>query len=248
MIVAIVGPGQIGGSLSAAIAARGLGRTVELDRGDDLDDLRLADVTVLATPAKELLRILPDVVRRLRPGTVLTDVASVKGPVVAAYRKCRRRDITFVPGHPMAGTEDRSTRDPELFAGRPWFLIGGDARVEAIVRGVGARPEILRDAARHDRLVAAISHLPHAIAAALAATAGPSADLAGGSYRDATRVLLSDPRVVADFLSLNRKALKESIDAFCRHLKRLPDLHPEELESLWSRLGERRRERGPKDQ
>lgn len=240
-VVAIVGPGQIGGSLSLALKRRNLARTVEIDQGDDLDDVKIADVTVLAVPARTLLRLLPDVVRRVRPGSLLTDVASVKGPVVAAYRKARRRDVTFVPGHPMAGTEDRTRRDPDLFVGRTWFTIGNDPRLDVLIRGVGAVPVMLRDADRHDALVAAMSHLPHAIALALAVTAGDDAGWSGGSYRDATRVLLSDPRIVADFLSLNRRALKQAIDTFVRQLKRVPALSDEDLEGLWERLGALRR-------
>jgi prephenate dehydrogenase len=242
MIVAIVGVGQIGGSLSAAIRKRSAAaQVVEIDKGDDLADVRIADIVVLAAPSRTILELIPKVVPLMRAGTLLTDVAGVKEPVVLAYRKHRRRDISFIPGHPMAGTENRDLRDPDLFAGKTWFTLASDPRLDGMLTAIGAVPTLLRDAKQHDEIVAAISHLPHAIAAALHASAGPHLKHAGSSFRDATRVLLSDPTMVADFLALNRTHLRDAIQTFIQNLKRIPDMTAEELEAL---LKSARRTRG----
>lgn len=191
-----------------------------------------ADLIVVAAPGSAI----PDLLTRLRPedlrpGAVVTDVASVKATVVEAAAHLP----AFVGGHPMAGRE-MSGPEPAtgaLFKGAAWVLVAGQgtpaaavARVESMVRELGAFP-INVAAAEHDAAVATISHLPHALAAALVAMAKetPSAlSLAAGSFRDLTRVALSEPDAWSDILRTNREAVAESIDDLIDRLQKFKEV------------------------
>jgi len=224
-----VGLGQIGGSLAAALTRRKLARVAGSTRREETarralrmrivsearTDLRAApsaDVTVLATPVRTLLRQIPEVAPLARPGAVLTDVGSTKRDILEAFRRSAPR-AAVVGGHPMAGNEKAGLDgcDPDLFEGRPWVLIpgpGADRRsrrvLEGLVAGVGARPLWMDDPARHDLVVARVSHVPYLLAYALLEQPGRELRAAGNSFRDATRVALSDPDMVLDFLLTNR--------------------------------------------
>src|SRR5690348_6986314 len=119
--VAIVGLGQIGGSFAAALTKRGLARVVGITRraetaararrmgilsaaGTDLNEISAADVVVLATPVRTLLRQIPEIAPLVSRGAVLTDVGSTKTDVVEAFRRARPA-AAVVAGHPMAGNE-----------------------------------------------------------------------------------------------------------------------------------------------
>lgn len=239
--VCVIGLGLIGGSLLRA--AHSIGRTTFgaaiSDADADAASRAGFDVTtqveaalikaaerdaliVLAVPlpaVEELLRT----VARVAGHCVLTDVASVKGPVLEAVR--RRAPYTkFVGGHPMAGTADSgwNASNPALFGGAAWVLgVEGDtdltawAEVAQLVLDLGAHVVPL-PADSHDETVARISHLPHIFAAILAtigAQGGPLAmSLAAGSYTDGTRVAGSSPSLVRAMTEGNRDALLPIVD------------------------------------
>jgi prephenate dehydrogenase len=227
--VGIVGLGQIGGSLAAALTRRRLARVVGATRrpetarralrmgilaeaGTDLRAAAAADVVVLATPVRTLLRQIPLVAPLAGPGAVLTDVGSTKRDVLETFRRSATR-AAVVGGHPMAGNEKAGLDgcDPDLFERRPWVLIPGPRAgrrsrrtLERLVSSIGARPVWMDDPARHDLAVARISHVPYLLAYALMEQPGKEIRVAGNSFRDATRVALSDPDMVLDFLLTNR--------------------------------------------
>jgi prephenate dehydrogenase len=223
--VCVVGLGQIGGSFAAALTRRRLARVVGVTRrastarrarrlgllaeaGTDLEAVRAADITVLATPVRTLIGQIPDVARLVRPGSILTDVGSTKDDILRALKAAARPDATVVAGHPMAGNERAGLEgvDAKLFEKRPWVLIGDRRRaapLERLVRGVGARPVWMSDAADHDFKVARVSHLPYLLAYALMGTEEEAIRVSGNSFRDATRVAKSDPDMVLDFLLTN---------------------------------------------
>ena len=249
--VAIVGVGLIGGSLALAARAAGLighvtgvGRTEAnlataaargiVDRTTrDPAAIGPVDLVVLAVPVRSMADIARALAPHLRPGTVVTDVASVKAPVVETMETLLPPDVSFVGAHPIAGTEraGAGAADAELFRGARCVLTPTArtdahalARVEALWRGVGMTVERMSPVA-HDRVLAWTSHLVHVIAYALAAVVD-AADpnllrYAGPSFRGATRVAASAPEAWVDILLANAPAVGAATDAFVAEVARL---------------------------
>ncbi len=239
--VCVIGLGLIGGSLLRA--ANSIGRTTfgAATSEADADAASRAgfDVTtqveaalskaaerdamiVLAVPLPAVEDVLRTV-SRVAGHCVLTDVTSVKGPVLDAVRR-RAPYARFVGGHPMAGTAESGWKasNPALFGGAAWVLgvehdteLTAWAEVAQLVLDVGAHVVPL-PADSHDETVARISHLPHIFAAILAtigAQGGPLAmSLAAGSYTDGTRVAGSSPALVRAMTEGNRDALLPIVD------------------------------------
>jgi prephenate dehydrogenase len=231
----VVGLGLLGGSVARAARAHGVareivavGRTpatlararaagaVDTTTHDLAAGVRGADLVVLCAP----VGVLPGLVRAAWPhlgaGAILTDVGSVKAPVVAAAEACPPGTGAFVGGHPMAGSE-RSGFDAapaDLFEGRltlltPTGRTPGDAlaRVTAFWEALGSQVRLLTPEA-HDRGVAAISHLPHLAAYGLVAAADAEAlPLAAAGFQDTTRIAASPEALWTDIFRENREAL-----------------------------------------
>lgn len=216
MTVGIVGLGLIGGSIGLALrdpdreivgydpsdshAKMALDRSC-VDRLEPLENVAQADVVFVAAPPSRVVEIL-DSLRALRgANTILTDCTSAKAFV--AEWAARSGDALFVPGHPMAGHEKSGPgfASAWMFRGAAWILSplaitssGALQTVENLVRSMGAVP-VRIPAERHDRHVAIVSHLPHALAGLLVLLADSSegGTLTGGSWRDLTRVAGVDP-------------------------------------------------------
>ncbi len=271
--IAVIGPGLLGGSVALAVrradptcqvslwarrpeVLEGL-RVMELadrvttDLGEAVDG---ADLVVLATP----VGIMPDVVGRLvngllTEGTVITDVGSVKGPVVREIDAilAHRSGVSFIGSHPMAGSERSGVSHARegLFDGAMCVLTPGAsttsaalARVRDFWEKMGARVCELEPGA-HDRAVAAISHLPHLVASALAKTSlepdASVASLAANGFRDTTRVAGGNPDMWAEIALLNREALREPLVRMGESLREmLAFLDNMEHEKLRRFLGE----------
>lgn len=240
--VAIVGVGMVGGSLGRAMLSRGLvDEVVGIDAtlgaveqalglgaitaaGDDLSAVSDADLVILATPVNTTLRLLPELSAWLKAGAVVTDVCSTKADVVSRALEVLPDDVVFVGGHPMAGSEKQGVTalDENLFENAIYVLTVDESpaseKMAALVRGLGAVPLVM-DAQKHDRLVAAISHLPHLVATALvSAVAGMKAEknellaLAAGGFRDTTRVALGNPEMWKDICLTNRENILALMD------------------------------------
>jgi prephenate dehydrogenase len=236
MRLAILGFGLIGGSVARALHERDpggwsvaawspSGEAPRVAAGDGtIADVATtpeaaidgADLVLLAAPplaCLELLDLLGGPLRaRLARDAVISDVASTKRRLVA---RATELGLRFVGGHPMAGRETTGygAAVPDLFVGRPWVLCGDDAaaeRVERLATAVGARP-LRMDAAEHDVAVAAISHLPLVLSAALveAVASGQPAEapdprqLAAGGWASMTRLARGDPAMGAGILATN---------------------------------------------
>jgi prephenate dehydrogenase len=235
--VSVVGLGQLGGSLAAALVAAGrpvsgwdadpAARQAAAARGVTISQ-ELTGVVVLAVPLPVLGTALADLA--LDPDATVTDVGSVKVPVLAGLG--RRHGDRFVGGHPMCGTErsGHAATDPALFTGARWALClepGTDLRrwlrVAEIALAVGAEV-VPVTAAEHDDAVAAISAVPHLLAAALAAAAGQAGPLAlalaAGSFRDGTRVIGSDPAFVTALVEGNAGPAAAALDRVRAQLDR----------------------------
>lgn len=205
---------------------------------DRLDDaIADADLVLLGVPVAHITAAATSVVAHLRRPAVVTDVGSVKaGPVrdveamLAGHPGLAPR---FVGGHPMAGREHSGVGAAQatLFQGAAWILTpttrshpAAFEQLGAYLRSLGARV-VAVDPAVHDRLVAVASHLPHVLATALMGLAADAATteeavltIAGGGFRDVTRIAASEPGLWVDILIENREAV---VDALGRYDHRL---------------------------
>jgi prephenate dehydrogenase len=192
-----------------------------------------ADLVVIATPPLAMPEVFQQLAPRLRPETTLTDVASVKSPVLRWAEAYLPYPSRFVGGHPIAGTERHGVRAAraDLFHGAPWALTptaqtDPDAlqRVEAFVQTLRAAPLTI-DAAQHDREFALLSFVPHAVAFSLAALhrENPTTVPPGGSWRSATRVAQSDPTLWAQLMAFNREPTREWLEQLIQRLQTLAD-------------------------
>jgi prephenate dehydrogenase len=255
--IAVVGLGLMGGSLAAALRGgndhlRRCRRVVGIARRAtalplaapltdeatlDLQTVAQADAVVVAVPPPASLRLLPQVAALMRPGALLTDLGSTKSAIVEVMSTLRD-DILVAGGHPMCGKEagGLAAADPNLYENAPFVLcpVPGRsavavARAAGLARVLDARPRIL-DAARHDRLVAAISHVPYTTAVALVEAAESLAasdgdtlwELAAGGFRDTTRVAAGELDMWIDILLTNQPAVLDQLDrlnAVLQHLR-----------------------------
>ncbi len=253
--VLVIGLGLIGGSLAKALKQRRYCQRVvgydrnrsELEAGlalgvidEAADDLRLAvataDLVVLAVPVKATAAVLAHIHPALRPGTLLTDVGSTKSNVVAAVQAVfGSLPATFVPGHPIAGSEKSgvAAADNHLFERHKVILtptgMSSPQATLAVARmwqATGA--EVLQmDVARHDEVLAATSHLPHLLAFSLVDTLAAEAEntdifrYAAGGFRDFTRIAASDPTMWHDICVTNSTAILAQLDRFTAGVEKL---------------------------
>ncbi len=237
--VGVVGLGLIGGSVALEALAQGwpllatdtdpeqraAAEAAGVPVTDSLQEIALAaDIVVVATPAPQVLDVLHAIDDACGRPVVATSVASVQGPAAAGARAAGLRHVRHLGGHPMTGTERSGFRAarPGMFDGAPWIVtadehdeVGTLRAVLDLALGLGAVPVVLPPA-EHDRTVALLSHLPHVLAYAtygqLRAADGLGADvLAGGSFRDVTRVAATRPSFWAEVLTLNREAVAELV-------------------------------------
>ena len=272
--VAIFGPGLIGGSAAMALRARQPGRPLTVwgrnasalaemeSRGlgdcfvtDPVEAVRDASLVVLCTPVGVMEDIAKSFAAGLGKETVVTDAGSVKLPV--SERLGPLLGSRFVGAHPMAGSERSgiAAARASLFEGAPCIVTpeghssaDAVAMVEDFWSSLGCRISRMTPL-EHDRLVARISHLPHAVAFALVNlvldTLPPgSQDLAGGSFRDATRVASSSPALWTGILTENRTEVAAALREMSKLLKSMASVlgeeKPDSLLDFFARAKEHR--------
>lgn len=246
--LAVVGVGLIGGSLALALKEAGaVGHVVGIGRGlpnletalklgvvDSItqnlaDGVAGADVVFLATPVQSLGSVAEQAMPYLKPGAIITDGGSVKQAVIDAVEPHLRADVHFVPGHPIAGTENSGAEAAfaTLYRDRRCILTPtertADEALERIRRMwqiVGSQVVVMA-VDKHDRVLAAISHLPHMVAYALVNAVGAYdrydenvLEYSAGGFRDFTRIASSDPTMWRDIALTNREALIEMMEQF----------------------------------
>lgn len=247
--ITIIGLGLIGGSLGMAIRKKRLARRVvgfsrkaatlkaarrkgAIDSGST--DLRAsvadADLVVLATPVDSIVPLAKRIARWMKPGGVITDVGSTKAAIVAALDKSLPKAVAFVGCHPVAGSEQRGIEAAcaDLFDGSFCVLTPTRktqakalSRVAALWKPLVSEVVILNPK-RHDRLLAAASHLPHLLAFSLAGAVTPEGlPQAPRSFLDMTRIAKSDPDLWDDILLSNRHELIKLMDRFARQWQAL---------------------------
>jgi prephenate dehydrogenase len=256
--VVVCGVGLIGGSFALALKAAGaVGEVVGLGRrqaslvaaqqrgvidriaSDWADALQDADLVFLAMPVGQMLPVMQALAPHLPPDAIVTDGGSTKRDVAAAARIAFGEKIAqFVPGHPIAGAEKSGVEAAQanLFQDKRVVLTplaeNSAARVALVQRAweaCGAQVSQL-DAAAHDQIFAAVSHLPHLLAFALVHEFAQRADadqlfgFAAGGFRDFTRIASSHPEMWRDICLANRAALLVELDAYMAELMRTRSL------------------------
>lgn len=244
--LAIVGTGLIGGSFALALKQAGAVREVLgvgrnparltvarelglIDRAVDWTEAGQADCILLAMPVGETEAVLKNLAPHLKPGAIVTDAGSTKSDVVEAARVALgTRFADFVPGHPIAGSEQSGpgAARADLYQGKRVVLTpqaetraGAIATVRALWEAAGAQVETL-EAAQHDRIFAAVSHLPHLAAYALVDDLAQRADgdmffrFAASGFRDFTRIAGSSPEMWRDIALANRDAVVAELDVY----------------------------------
>jgi len=254
--MAVIGVGLIGGSLARACRGRLASRVIGLDRDrihlnhamalglvDEVGDLPAgvagADLVVVAVPVGGIAEVVRAAAPHLAPGCIVTDVGSVKGDLVAEVEREIPPGRTYVPAHPIAGTERSGPEAASagLFHGSLCVLTPSSQTPEEALKkvmrlweGVGSHV-VLMDPFRHDQIFALVSHLPHVVAYALIATVLNRGDgeeellrFSGGGLRDFTRIAASHPIMWRDILIRNRGEVLDSIARFRKVLERIEEM------------------------
>jgi prephenate dehydrogenase len=245
--LAIVGPGLIGTSIALAAKRRWPDLEIRtIDRGDPLSNISGALVVVLAAPVDAILSTLPQLAAAVDPRALVLDTGSTKRAVMIAARMAGLPQ--FVGGHPMAGGTAAGPfgARAELFDGAPWFLTNPDApdavqRAVKFVEALGAVPVVLADfGEEHDRLMAAISHLPQVAASTLMAVVTRVVGIdnlkwAGKGLRDTTRLAASHPEMWQSILATNSAELKPLLKYYAAELSAIADRleDPEAVKQLF---------------
>jgi len=260
--VSIIGVGLIGGSFGLALKKKrlvgqvvGIGRHIhklkEAKRLGAIDKyttdfargVKDSDIVMVATPVSKIPLIVKRILPHLKDGCIITDVGSTKGGVVRKVEEIlskssgrgRRPKVSFIGGHPMAGSEKQSVRNAsaDIFSGTTCVLTPIDRNsgkaikvVRDLWKEIGARVLLLKPE-EHDYLVAYTSHLPHVVASTLANLMGkvrkqdPRVNrIIAGSISDMTRIAASNPEMWIDICLSNSKAISESINATLKYLKK----------------------------
>lgn len=246
--LAIIGVGLIGGSLALALKEVGaVGEVVGCGRGkpnlekaielgvidrysrDPVEAVQGADLIFLATPVQSLAEVTQELLPGLKPGAILTDGGSVKGEVARSIEPLLPAGIHFVPGHPIAGTENSGAEAAfaSLYQGKRCILTPTEqtdsdalSLVEKMWQLAGS-DVVCMSLEKHDRVLAAISHLPHMVAYSLVNAVGSYdhyeeniLEYSAGGFRDFTRIASSDPTMWRDIALTNRDALLEMMGQF----------------------------------
>ncbi len=243
------------------VRALGLAETVT---ADPADAARGAELVVLAVPPLAIGEVARRIAPALGPGTIVTDVGSVKGVVADAFAAALPEDVFAIPGHPIAGTE-QSGPDAgyaTLFVHR-WTILTPQARQDAgyiaavakltaFWEALGAEVELM-DERHHDLVLAVTSHLPHLIAYNIVGTAADLEQVtrsevikySAGGFRDFTRIAASDPTMWRDVFLANKEAVLEILGRFTEDLQALSRAirwgEGDKLFELFSRTREIRR-------
>ena len=253
--IAIIGIGLLGASIAHGVKAYGGAGEVALYDRDDAarvlaaqivpghvyDNLAgavsQADAVFLCTPVGVAGEVTAQIAADMKPGAILTDVGSVKAAPAAAMLASAGEHVHVIPGHPIAGTEKSGPAAgfASLFQDAWHILTPTDNQdtdyLEAITRltrfwqTLGAKVETM-DAARHDRVLAITSHLPHLIAYNIVSTAydmesvedGEVVKYSAGGFRDFTRIAASDPVMWRDVFLANKTAVLETLGRFSEDL------------------------------
>ena len=254
--VCILGLGLIGGSIGLAIKRSNISnqitgyarsnstleRAIELGLVDSVknnlqDAVNNSDLVILATPLSTFRELVEEMSPFLKKGCIITDTGSAKLTVIEDLKDILPNGVEFVPGHPIAGTEESGPDAgfAELFDNR-WCILtpteDNSSNAVDLVKGfwesIGSKVEIM-DPMHHDKVLAITSHIPHLIAFNIVGTANNLANVtekevvkySAGGFRDFTRIAASDPKMWSDIFTYNSDAVLEMLDLFSNDLAKL---------------------------
>ena len=275
--ITIIGLGLIGGSIGLALKRAGstaqligaarsqktldvalernLVERVEIDIVKSVED---ADLVILATPLSSFKKIIFEVSHNLKPGCIVTDTGSSKLKVIEELSNVIPMGVSFIPGHPIAGTELSGPEAgfAELFDDR-WCVLtptedtNKDAlnSIRLLWEEMGSKVEIMNPE-HHDRVLAITSHIPHLIAYNIVGTANDLANVtnkevvkySAGGFRDFTRIAASDPKMWSDIFLYNDEAVLEMLSFFSKDLMKLKKAIEEKDSDLLQTFFEKTRE------
>jgi len=254
--ICIIGCGLIGSSLARAIKKNNLAekivssnrsdavnkKVIELKIVDDSssDTKKMADgsdLVVIATPLSSYEDVISKIKNSLKNGMILTDVGSVKEKVINLVEKAIPKDVSWIPSHPIAGTEESGPEAgfSELFKNRWCILTPSNKAKEKDIntlksfwKQIGSRVDIM-DAKQHDYILSITSHIPHLIAYNIVNTSidiqnkkeSSIVKYSAGGLRDFTRIAASNPIMWRDVFIQNKKNTSEMIDKFIENLEEL---------------------------
>ncbi|MGO9481682.1 MAG: prephenate dehydrogenase [Candidatus Kryptoniota bacterium] len=254
--IGVIGCGMIGGSIALSLSKSGhdvlildlpqnekaIAKQIPLaafkKSVSDFCDEK-PDIIFICVPSEKTTEILLKVSSSVIPGTIITDVAGVKTPIMHTAKRCVPENVVFVGGHPMAGSEKSGVEaaQPFLFQNAVYVLSPLKDYPEkeispllAVIQLLGARI-LFMDSAQHDKIAAATSHLPQLIAVELVNLISELSmsdenfnTLAAGGFRDMTRIASSDFAVWKDVISSNRGNIGSILSAFIKRLSGLDEL------------------------
>ncbi len=265
--ITIIGTGLIGGSLGLAFRQtkrynftiigfdsdqKSLDIALEMgaitEKANSIEEaVKDSDVIFLCTPLSEILNQIHTVASCVKSGAIITDVGSVKRAVLKEAEKIKNKEVYFIGGHPMAGSEKKGIQsaDPFLFENAVYVICPSFKVPIAVVNEfidliklTGANITLL-DPEIHDRIAAYISHLPQLLAVSLVNTAGSMGTdyltFAGGGFKDLTRIASSQFEIWRDIISLNKDKIEEALDRFINELVKYKDyIQNNEIENFKS--------------
>jgi prephenate dehydrogenase len=256
--ITIIGVGLIGGSLGLAlkkknpkykitgidkleIIEKAIARgaidegTINLENG-----IKEADIIIIATPVKTILDLLPRINPFIKKGCIVTDTGSTKGQIVETADKILSKDVYFIGGHPIAGSEKYGidSADPHLFQDKTYILTPTKdtnllalKKIFLLIKIINAKRLIL-DPLEHDRIVGAVSHLPQIMAVSLTNMIGELGQqenndnyfkAIGEGFKDMTRIASSPYKMWEDICETNQENILEMIQEFRNYLWTIED-------------------------
>ncbi len=270
--ITIIGMGLIGGSLGMAVKNKDLAKVTGVSRSvnhlkeakekealdefdtDPIEACRQADLVFITTPISTIIPMVKTIAPTLKDGCVITDVGSSKAHIVSEIERSLPENIHFIGGHPMAGSERTgiTAATKFLLEGANYILTPTErtdkealGKLKEFLNKLDVRLSVM-DPAAHDEAVAAISHMPLAVAIALVNalndTKGDKAkmlELASSGFRDTTRIAAGSVEMATDMFTTNKQAVLKMLSEFKVSLERLESLVREGDEKKISAEAER---------
>ncbi len=250
--ITIIGVGLIGGSMGLAIKKRKLAKKIigvakhaqtlkkarllgAIDQGrlDLKEAVKGSELVILATPIYSVIEIARSIAKYLDKGSIVIDVGSTKRLIVKELEKILPKDINFVGGHPLAGSEQKGvdSANCDLFENSAWIVtktrktkLKALAKIKSFLGALGARV-LVTSPDRHDKIVSEISHLPHILASSLVNnTRYEYLPLVASGFRDTTRIASSDSLIWKDICLSNKKEIINAMEKFIFSLSSLKRL------------------------